>query len=251
MTLHIFTGREKLNHLLLRWLNLKIERPPWSVKDNEVKVRTFLLKMCSRVSTFSPDWCFTSASDQLTGWMCCTGRRSAWEPRSRSECCVPADRNPPWRKKKTHCISKHAALHSRAIGTPCYQDLGSDWPVSLRQRVIQYCPRRRGAVGVGRACIQGGVDALLHREEDHLWLVVADFFKALEQLWNFVLLYEGQLAIGQAVAVDHDLLGETVVHLRRGREAPRTQWSERFALMMNFTWWSSEVIPGCRRLVTS
>lgn len=83
--------------------------------------------------------------------------------------------------------------------------------------MIQYGSRRWRAEGVGHTRVQGGVDALLHQNEDHLWLVVANVLKALDQLWYLVMLHHGHLTLRHTVSVDHNLLGETVVHLHQGQ----------------------------------
>lgn len=184
------------------------------------KPKTFLLlQMCSSASTFSSDWCFTSASGQLEGLQCCTNKCSAWGLHSHGECCAPADKNLPWRKNKTIEHYKHDQSGNLNLLLP-WLDInrrGLDWPVSFREGVIQYGSRWWRAEGVGHPGVQGGVDALLDQNEDHLWLVVANVLKTLDQLWYLVLLHHGHLTLRHTVSIDHNLLRETVVHLHQGQ----------------------------------
>lgn len=167
----------------------------------------------------SSDWCFTSASGQLEGLQYCTNKCNVWELRSHDECCAPTDKNLPWRENKTIEHDKHVQSGNLNALLPWLgiNRRGLDWPVSFRQGVIQYGSRRWRAEGVGHARVQGGVDALLDQNEDHLWLVVANVLKALDQLRYLVLLHHGHLTLRHTVSVDHNLLRETVVHLHQGQ----------------------------------
>lgn len=71
---------------------------------------------------------------------------------------------------------------------------------------------------IGRSEVEIGADFLLHHEHHHLGVVVLKGFKALLQLRNLIVGNRLQLPIGHAISVHHDLLWETVVHLKRHLE---------------------------------
>lgn len=71
---------------------------------------------------------------------------------------------------------------------------------------------------IGGSKVEISADFLLYHEHHHLGVVVLKGFKALLQLRNLIVGNRLQLPIGHAISVHHDLLWETVVHLKRHLE---------------------------------
>lgn len=87
-------------------------------------------------------------------------------------------------------------------------------PLTAGYGMIDYSPRGGRHKVIGGSEVEIGADFLLHHEHHHLGVVVLKGFKALLQLRNLVVGNRLQLPIGHAISVHHDLLWETVVHLK-------------------------------------